>query len=147
MAITITLYDHTINRFNEGENLEGDTYKLMLLDTAVFDATHTTLAEVIADSDGEVFDNGWPEGGFTLTSVSIAVAGTNGGKFDAADVSQAISGGSLGSYSHAVIYKDTAVYDPPVAFIALESAITVTTGNNAAIEWHADGIIKWAVVV
>lgn len=142
MASTIQLYNHTVNKFNSGSNDVADTYKVMLLDdSAAFDATDTTIADV---DTNEVYGNGWPLGGFTLTSVTIAIDDTDGSKFDAADVSQLISGGTLGPYYKIAIYNASDA-DALLAFITLESAITITSGNNAAIQWNTNGIVSWAV--
>lgn len=144
MPTTSTLYNHTVNRFNEGLNAEGDTYKVMLLSaSASFDPTAVDLTVLSAY---EVSGNGWPAGGYTLTGIVTTVSDTNGGIFDADDVSQAISGGDLGPYSAVVVYNDTAAGDPPVLYVALESPITITSGNSATIEWNASGLISWSVV-
>jgi hypothetical protein len=146
MATTNQLYNHTVNCFNTGANAVTDTYRVMLLnDSATFIATHTQLTQVSNADAYEVSGNGWAAGGFTLTGISIAVADTNGGKFDANDVSQAISGGDLGPYYKYVVYNDTKEDSPPVCFITMDSPLTVTSGNTAGITWNADGIIKWTV--
>jgi hypothetical protein len=148
MAV-IQLYNHTVNRFNEGLNGEGDTYKVMLLNNdAVFDATDTTLVEVAgagSPAANEVSGNGWDVGGEALASVVIAIYSTNGGKFDAADLNIAISGGDLGPIYKFVLYNDTDADDPPVLFGTLTTATTVISGNNAGIGWPANGIILWTV--
>ena len=155
MATTIQLYNHTVNRFNEGLNGESDTYKVMLLNnTAVFAAAHTTLLEVAGAETGgpgtarvnEVSGNGWTIGGETLASVSTATFSTNGGQFDAADISKAITGGSLGPIYKFVLFNATDANLPPVLFGTLSSAMTVPDGSSAGIVWPANGIITWSVV-
>lgn len=142
---TITLYNHTVARFVTGANAAADTYKVMLLSSsASFNATHTTLDQVSNTGSYEVYGNGWPQGGFTLTGVTLALATTNDAAFDAADVSQAISGGALGPFSAYVIYNDTDSDNPPLAYVALTSAQTVSDGNTAGIAWDADGIVKFS---
>lgn len=144
MATITQLYNHTVNRFNEGANIEGDTYKLMLLNGGTFTAAHTTLAQVQATGT-EVYGNGWPQGGFTLTGVAAAVADTDGGSWTFDEVIQAISGGSLGPYDHYVIYNDTDTDNPPVCLVTMETALTVTSGNSASIKPPAGGLITWTV--
>ena len=144
MPTVTQLYNHTVNRFNEGANLEGDTYKLMLLSGATFTASHTTLAQVVATGT-EVSGNGWAVGGFTLTGIAADVADTDGGSWTFAEVIQAISGGSLGPFSHYVIYNDTDADDPPLCLVTMESALTVTAGNSASIKPPAGGLITWTV--
>jgi hypothetical protein len=143
---TISLYNHTASRFVLGLNGVGDTYKVMLLSSsASFNATHTKLTEVSNAAAYEVYGNGWTQGGVTLTGVTLALATTNDAAFDANDVAQAISGGSLGPYSAYVIYNDTDTDDPPVAYVALTAPQTIADGNTAGITWDADGIVKFTV--
>lgn len=144
MSTTTNLYNHTVNRFNEGVNAEADTYKLMLLSGGTFTGAHTTLAQVQATGT-EVYGNNWPVGGYTLTGVTSAVADTDGGSWTFDEVIQEITGGSLGPYDHYVIYNDTDTDDPPVCLVIMESALTVTSGNSVSIRPPAGGLITWTV--
>lgn len=138
---TISAYNHTAGRFMSGQNLSTDTYKVLLLNaSAVFDATHTTLAEVTSSGANEVSGNGWPVGGLTLTGVTIGTVTTNDAAMDADDLSQAISGGDI-TFSAYVLYNDTATDDPPIAFVALDAPQTIVNGNLLGIQWNASGII------
>jgi hypothetical protein len=144
MPTVTNLYNHTVNRFKEGLNAEADTYKLMLLSGATFTAAHTTLAQVVATGT-EIWGNGWPQGGFTLTSVASTVASTNGSSWTFAEVVQAIAGASIGPFDGYVIYNDTDADDPPVCFVSMETALTVTAGNSVSIKPPSGGLITWAV--
>jgi hypothetical protein len=147
MPATIQLYNHTVNRFNQGLNAATDTYKVVLLsDLASFGASHTTLSQVTNAGAYEVYGGGWPQGGYTLTNVGLIIADTDGGKFSADNVAQEITVTNLGPYSKYVIVNVTDADSPPVAFITMENALTVTVGNIAAINWNAAGIITWTVV-
>jgi hypothetical protein len=146
MATTVQIYNHTMLRFGTGANAAGDTYKLKLYTNSVtFDATDTTLAAAESGAT-EVSGNGWPAGGFTLTGVEIVVHDTNGFKFDAADVLQAISGGDLGPYRQYIIYNDTDTDNPQLALFTRDADITVENGNSAGFIWDASGIIAVEVV-
>lgn len=46
MAPSITLYDHTVRRFSSGDNIAGDTCKVMLCSAATLNAADTTLAAI-----------------------------------------------------------------------------------------------------
>lgn len=142
---TTQLYNHTVNRFNSGANLETDTYKVMLLNGGTFTTTHTTLAQVVATATGEVSGNGWPVGGYTLENV-VSAASDDDASWTFDEVIQAVSGGSLGPYDHYVIYNDTDADDPPVCLITMDSALTVTDGNAASIKPPVEGLITWTVV-
>lgn len=144
MATTTNLYNHTVNRFNEGLNAESDTYKVMLLDGASFSASHTTLASVMATGT-EKFGNNWPAGGYTLENVTSDVANTDGGSWTFDEVVQEISGGSLGPYDSYVIYNYSDANEPPVCLVLMESALTVTSGNSVSIKPPVGGLITWTV--
>lgn len=141
MPTTARLYNHTMSRFFTGENSAGNTYRVGLMTGGTFIPAATTLAQAIVGGT-VVSGNGWPVEGVALTGVTVAVHETDGVKFDAADVSQAISGGSLGPYRQYIIYNDTDVDDPPVAYYERDSNLTIPDGAAAEIFWHANGIIS-----
>ena len=142
MAPTISLYNHTRARFGSGANAVGDTYKVKLLTAATFNATHTTLA---ATGGTEVANgNGYTTGGATLANAAVTTVNTNEAKFDADDVTWAASGGAI-TASFAILYNDTDVDDPPVAFIDFDGAETAGTGTDFKIIWNANGIVTFTV--
>ena len=142
---TIQLYNHTISRFVTGANAAADTYKVMLLsDSATFDATHTTLSQVTNAGANQVSGNGWTAGGVTLANVTLALANTSGAKFDADDISVTATGGSIGPYSHYVIFNDTDADDPPVGLVTLTAPATITVGQALEIHWSSNGIVSFA---
>jgi hypothetical protein len=142
VAPSISLYNHTVQRFASGANAVGDTYKVKLLTAATFDATHTTLA---ATGGTEVANaNGYTTGGATLANVAVTTVTTNDAKFDADDVTWTASGGAI-TASFAIIYNDTDADDPPVAFIDFDGAMTAGDGTDFKIIWNADGIVTFTV--
>ena len=144
---TFSFYNHTAALIGSGQCPPADTFKMCLLNGGVFDATHTTKAAVIAAATGEVYNAGygWAQGGVALSSVTCATTTTNDAKFDAADVLETISGGSLGTYDSYFIYADDLTNDPPLAFILLTAPITVADGGAVGAIWSANGIIKFTV--
>ena len=149
MATTIQIYNHTLTRFNEGLNGEGDTYKVMFLnDSAVFDATDTTLVEVAGSGSpatNEVSGNGWDVGGEALSGVTIEVYDTDGCKFDATNLSVEVTDAELGPIYKFVLYNDTDANDPPVLFGTHSTSVTIPVGSNAGVIWPTNGIILWTV--
>jgi len=140
VAPTISLYNHTRARFASGANAVGDTYKVKLLTAATFNATHTTLA---ATGGTEVANgNGYTTGGATLANAAVTTVNTNEAKFDADDVTWAASGGAI-TASFAILYNNTDVDDPPVAFIDFDGAETAGTGTDFKIIWNANGIVTF----
>jgi hypothetical protein len=139
---TLQLYNHTAQRFASGANSSTDTYKAKLLSAGTFDATNTTLA---ATGGTEVANgNGYTTGGATLANVTVTTVTTNDAKFDADDVTWAISGGTVTAVA-AVLYNDTDANDPPVAFIDFGGSRSVSSGNNFVLSWNANGIFTWTV--
>jgi hypothetical protein len=142
VAVTISLYNHTSARFASGANAVGDTYKVKLLTAATFDATHTTLAATGGTEAST--GTGYTAGGATLTNVAVTTVTTNDAKFDADDASWTASGGPV-TASFAIIYNDTDVNDPPVAFIDFDGSQSAGDGTDFLIVWNASGIFTWTV--
>ena len=139
---TLQLYDHTAQRFASGANSSADIYKVKLLSAATFDATNTTLA---ATGGTEVANgNGYTTGGQTLAGVAVTTVTTNDAKFDADDVTWAVSAASITALA-AILYNDTDTDDPPVAFIDFGGSRTVNSGSSFVLNWNADGIFTWTV--
>lgn len=143
MAVTITLYDHTVSRFASGANAVGDTYKINLYSAFSFDATDTTKALAEGGATQLTTANGYTQDAKTLANVAVSVVSTNDAKFDADDVSWTASGGDIGPASYAMIYNDTDTDDPPLAYIAFGEAKTANTGTPFNITWDAAGIITF----
>jgi hypothetical protein len=141
MAVTISLYNHTAQRFASGANAAGDTYKVKLLTAATFDATHTTLA---ATGGTEVSNTGYTAGGATLANVAVTTVTTNDAKFDADDVTWTATGAALEA-AYAIIYNDTDANDPPVAFIDFGGSESAGTGTDFKLVWNASGIFTFTV--
>lgn len=143
MAVTVTLYDHTVSRFASGANAVGDTYKINLYSAFSFDAADTTKALAEGGATQLTTANGYTQDSKTLANVTVSVVTTNDAKFDADDVSWTASGGDIGPASYALIYNDTDTDDPPVAYIAFGEAKTANTGTPFNITWDAAGIITF----
>ena len=139
---TLQLYNHTAQRFASGANSPSDIYRVKLLSAGTFDATNTTLAET---GGTEVANgNGYITGGQALAGVAVTTVTTNDAKFDADDVTWAVSAASITALA-AVLYNDTDTDDPPVAFINFGGSRTVSSGSNFVLNWNADGIFIWTV--
>lgn len=142
MPVSISLYNHTAQRFASGANAAADTYKVKLLTAATFNATHTTLA---ATGGTEVASgNGYTTGGATLANVAITTVTTNDAKFDADDVVWSASGGAI-TASYAILYNATDTDSPPVAFINFDGSESAGDGTDFKIVWNASGIVTFTV--
>lgn len=142
MAVTISLYNHSAQRFASGANASADTYKVKLLTAATFDATHTTLAATAGTEVANAY--GYTTGGATLANVVVTTVTTNDAKFDADDAVWSASGGSIAA-AFAILYNDTDADDPPVAFIDFDGLKTAPDGTDFKIIWNAGGIFTFTV--
>ncbi len=142
MAVTISRYNHTIKLLTNKE-IVYSTLKVMLLDSnAVFDATDTTLADVLAGAATEVSGNGWDAGGETLAGVAVTTVATDGMMIDANDLSITATGGNIGPAYAAVVYDDTHASDAPLWYIDFDGAKEVDVGSDFKILWNANGISR-----
>ncbi len=142
MAAPVTrLYNHTARKL---VSLNLTTLRVMLLNaSAVFVATHTTLAQVAgAANANQVSGNGWPDGGVYLGNVAWSTITTDDAKLDADDPVVVAAGGAIGPAYAAVIYDDSDANDLPVAFLDFGGAISAGEGTEFKIVLNSDGLIK-----
>ena len=143
MAVTVSIFDHTSQRFASGANASSDVYKVALYTAATYSAAATTLAGITKTEVAS--GNGYTTAGATLASVAVTIVTTNDAKFDANDVSWTVpAGGSLAA-AYAILYNDTDANDPPVLFIDFGETITTTDGGIFQIIWNASGIFTFTV--
>jgi hypothetical protein len=140
VAVSISLYNHTVRRFVEGSNVPSDTYKVALYSSATFNAADTTLAGITKTEIAQQY--GYTTGGAVLTNVSVSTEFDDGAIFEADSVEWTADGGSIVA-SYAILYNDTDPDDPPLAFIDFGVTASVTDGAEFSIEWDQDGIIAW----
>jgi hypothetical protein len=142
MAVTMSLYDHTVKLLANKE-VTLTTLKVKLLDaTAVFTAADATVAAVDGTGTKEVSGNGWAAGGPTLASVAVTTVTTNDAMLDATDVSVTASGGSIGPAYAALVYDDTS--SKPLIYIDFGQAQSAGDTTDFKIVWDATGLIKWS---
>lgn len=144
MAVTITLYNHTVARFASGANAIDDIYKINLYSAFDFDATDTTKALAEGGATQLSTAYGYTQDDKVLENAVVSIVTTNDAKFDADDVTWTASGGDIGPASYALIYNDTDTDDPPVAYIAFGEAKTSNTGTPFIITWDTQGIITFS---
>ena len=142
MALTITPYNHTARRFADGSFTPGDTYKVMLLTTATFDASDAILADIAYSEIAGSY--GYTSGGVALTSVDVTTVTTNDAKFDADDSVWTASGGNIAA-NYAIMYNETVTDSPPLVFIDFDGTETAVDGTDFMLVWNANGIFSWTV--
>lgn len=108
-------------------NLETDTFKVALTNTAPTVATDDELADITQISAG----NGYTTGGATVgtSSWDETGAGTGVWRFTSADVAFTASGGSIGPFRYAVLYSDTSTGDKLVGYLDYGSGLTLPDGG------------------
>lgn len=143
MAVTVSLYNHTAQRFASGANSSSDTYKVMLCTAATFDATNTTLASITKTEVAT--GNGYTTTGAALTGVAVTTVTTNDAKFDANDTTWTVTAGGTLTASYGILYNDTDASDPPVAFIDFDGSQSASDGSIFQIIWNASGIFTFTV--
>lgn len=142
MAVTISLYDHTVKLLVNKE-VTLTTLKVKLLDvTATFAQGQTTVASVDGSGAKEVSGNGWTSGGLTLASVAVTQVTTNDAMIDAMDVSQTASGGSIGPAYAALVYDATS--NKPLIYVDFGQAQSAGNTTDFKIVWDANGIVKFS---
>ena len=143
MAVTISLYDHTVKKLVNKEWIYTTLRVMLLNNSATFTAANTTLSQVSNAGAYQVSGNGWTAGGETLANCAVTVVTTNDAKLDADDISVTASGGTIGPAYKAVIYDDTDSSDAPLAFIDFGGSQQAGDSTPFKILWNASGIITF----
>lgn len=127
--------NNALNKFNTGEFLTADSYKVALfLSSSNIGASSTTFAGL---TNEHAAANGYTAGG---NAVTLSKSGTSTITFDSTDPAVwNASGGSIVA-RYAVLYE---VGGDVVAYCLLDSTpadVTVTAGNPLTITIHASGV-------
>jgi len=122
-------------------NLESDTLKLVLTDTAP-QATDSVLADLTEISAG----NGYTAGGIAAT---VSASGQTGGTYKLVldDLLITASGGSIGPFRYVVLIDDTPTSpaDPLIGWWDYGSSITLADGESITIDFDAsNGVLQIA---
>lgn len=114
-------------------NLNTDTIKVMLTNSAPNAATHAVKADLTEISAG----NGYTAGGFDIQNTYSQTSGT--GSLAAVDVTITASGGSIGPFRYAVWYNDTPTSpaDPLIGYADYGSSITLADGEDLLVDFPA----------
>jgi hypothetical protein len=117
-------------------NLNSDTLRIALTNTAPNPATHKVLADI-----GEISAaNGYVAGGNVATFSSGAQ--TSGSyKLILADVTFTAAGGNFNAFQYAVLYNatPTAPLKPLICWFDYGTAITVSNGNSFTVDLDQTG--------
>jgi hypothetical protein len=124
-------------RMGKGEfDLETDTLKIALSNTAPNLATMTVLADITEITAG----NGYVAGGVALANKSwVETAGV--GTLDADDMVITASGGAIATFRYVYLYDDTATNKPLLLSGDLGEAVDLSDGEAYTLQWNALGIM------
>jgi len=130
MASAVKYYTFVEDLGKKVHNLNSDTLKIALTNTAPNVSTHTGLADITEISAG----NGYTAGGtavasnaYSQTSGTAALTGT--------DVVFTASGGSMGTARYAVLYNDTSTGDKLIQYWDYGSSFTLATGETFTVDF------------
>lgn len=141
MAVTVSNYNHTA-KLLLGAEVDHTDLAIMLLDeTASFNASNVTLADVAGVSnDKEVYGNGWEQGGENLSNVAASIVTTNDAILDCDDPVVTATGGPIGPAYAAVIYEKTT--EAPLQYIDFGEAVTAGEATDFRVIISANGIFR-----
>lgn len=115
----------------EVHNLNSDTLKVALTNTAPNAATNTQLSHITQISGG----NGYTTGGSQAAGNAYSQA-SGIGKLTANDVTFTAAGGSLGPFRYAVLYNDSASNDELILYADYGSSITLADGESFVVDFN-----------
>lgn len=122
-------YDSGVKHLASDINVETDTFKIALTNTAPTASTDELFADI-----GEIAaGNGYTAGGVTIGVTATETGGTLSVAPDGDKVITA-SGGTIGAFRYAVFYSDTPTGKPVLSFFDYGSSITLNENESLTID-------------
>ncbi len=114
-------------------NLDTDTLKVALTNTAPNVATHSLLGDITELGAG----NGYSAGGVDTQNATSRTGGTT--LVTGVDAVVTASGGTVGPFRYAVLYNDTPTSpaDPLIGYWDYGSSITLQSGETFTVDFGA----------
>lgn len=140
MAVEFDQFYKAIGHQGAGRiNLESDTFKAVLTNTAPDLAANEVLADITQIANG----NGYTTGGVTLTSVIWTQPNSDGKwRFTSAQFKWVASGGSIGPFRYIVIYSATSSSNKLAGRFDFGSSLIIPDGSEFGITPGTDGIFR-----
>jgi hypothetical protein len=113
-------------------NLNSDTLKIALTNTAPTVATNAVLADITEISAGNGYSAGGTAVGSSAYSQTSGTATLSGN-----DVVFTASGGTIGAFRYAVLYNDTSTSDSLIGYWDYGSSITLQVGETFTVDFGA----------
>lgn len=115
-------------------NLDSDTLRIALTNTAPNVATHTVLADITEIVDGNGYTSG--SSGAVASNDYTGTAGT--AALTGSDVVFTASGGSFAAARYAVLYNDTSTSDSLIQYWDYGSSFTLLTGETFTVDFSTN---------
>lgn len=131
MASFVKFEVFTENLAEKVHDLDLDTLKVLLSNTAPNAATNTVKADITEISAG----NGYTAGGTDVQNATSRSGGTT--SITGVDVVWTASGGSIGNFRYVVLYNDTPTSpaDPLIGYWDYGSSITLAAGETFTVDF------------
>lgn len=141
MAVTITLYNHTRQRYYAGLNAISDEYRVNLYTVlpAIPAANTKAAAEAGATQVATAF--GYTQNAKIITGLAATIISVEHAMIDAPDTVWSAVGGNIVA-NFAMMWNNTDTDGPPVLRMDFGGPVTALDTNPFTIVWPADGIIK-----
>lgn len=141
MALDFIPFDSFMGHLGGGRiDLDSDTFKAVLTNTAPDAATDEDLGDITQIANG----NGYTTGGVTLGSVTWTEPSPGVWQFDSADFEWENAGGApMAEFQYVAIYSDTSAGDLLVGYYDFGSGLTVPVGAIFRMQPGADGHIRF----
>lgn len=113
-------------------NLNTDSLKILLSNTAPNVSTHAVRADATELSTG----GGYTSGGNAVATTSYSQTSGTGKLAVTGDTTFTASGGSIGPFRYAILYNDTPTspVDPLIAYWDYGSSITLASGETFTVD-------------
>jgi hypothetical protein len=120
-------------------NLNADTLKIALTNTAPNVATNAVLADIAEIAAG----NGYGAGGATITVTSYSQTSGTAKLNATTDVVFTASGAGIATFRYAVLYNSTAAGGPLIAYWDSGAGQNITAGNTFTVDLdQVNGILQ-----
>lgn len=131
MASFVKYEVYSENLSEKVHDLNADTLKVMLSNSAPNVATHAVRADATEISGG----NGYTSGGTDTQNATSRSGGTT--SVTGVDVTFTASGGSIGAFRYAILYNDTPTSpaDPLIGYWDYGSSITLADGESFTVDF------------
>lgn len=140
MAITTSIYDHTLTKIANGTFLPSHDYVVNLYSAFTFSASATTKVAAETGATQLTTQYGYTQDSKIISGWTVTQSG-NDVVIDASDVVWTVSTAIL-TASSALIYNSSVTDSPPLLWVNFGESISSPPGDEYRIVWNNSGIIR-----